>query len=126
MINKSISALGNCVAGLTDGSLHVPFRDSKLTRLLSGSLGSGSTLQTSAKLVLVASVGQNQLQHDETLSTLQFASRAKRVRNCVGANNHQQSFMEAKLWSAPSGSASAHRALIQEVSILREQNAQLL
>ncbi|KAL9645915.1 hypothetical protein ABK040_001024 [Willaertia magna] len=75
-INKSLSALGNCVAALTDENItYVPFRDSKLTRLLTDSLGGN------AKTCLVANIGPSLWNFDETYSTLGFATRAMHVKN---------------------------------------------
>jgi hypothetical protein len=75
-INKSLSALGNCVAALIDEQLtHVPFRDSKLTRLLTDSLGGNS------KTCLVATIGPAVWNYDESYSTLNFATRAMAVKN---------------------------------------------
>ena len=74
-INRSLCALGKCVAALSDNSnSHVPFRDSKLTRLLTESLGGNS------KTCLCATVGPALFNYDETHSTLLFAQRAMRVR----------------------------------------------
>eukprot|EP00803_Ostreobium_quekettii_P010001 evm.model.scf_2563.2 EVM.evm.TU.scf_2563.2 scf_2563:10409-13107(-) len=75
-INLSLSALGNVVSALVDGKGgHVPYRDSKLTRLLQDSLG-GNT-----KTVMVANCGPADWNYDETLSTLRYANRAKNIRN---------------------------------------------
>lgn len=80
-INKSLSALGNCVAALTDAnSTHVPFRDSKLTRLLTDSLG-GNALTS-----LCITVGPSTHNYDETYSTMVFGSRAMDVRNHAKVN----------------------------------------
>jgi hypothetical protein len=69
-INTSLSALGNVIAALAESnSAHVPYRDSKLTRILNDSLG--GTASTS----LIATVGPAATNYNETLSTLQFASR---------------------------------------------------
>lgn len=68
-INKSISTLGLCIQALSKGSSHVPFRDSKLTRLLAESL-SGNALT-----VVIACVGPSSVNAEETQSTLQFALR---------------------------------------------------
>ncbi|KAL0484791.1 kinesin-like protein [Acrasis kona] len=73
-INQSLSTLGNCISALMQpGRSHIPFRDSKLTRLLQDSLG-GNT-----KTLFVATVSSSLLALEETLSTLKFADRAKRV-----------------------------------------------
>eukprot|EP00933_Yihiella_yeosuensis_P046887 TRINITY_DN42508_c0_g1_i1.p1 TRINITY_DN42508_c0_g1~~TRINITY_DN42508_c0_g1_i1.p1 ORF type:complete len:789 (+),score=209.05 TRINITY_DN42508_c0_g1_i1:81-2447(+) len=75
-INLSLSALGNVISALVDGkSSHIPYRDSKLTRLLQDSLG-GNT-----KTVMVANLGPADYNYDETLSTLRYAYRAKSIKN---------------------------------------------
>jgi kinesin family protein 3/17 len=75
-INLSLSALGNVISSLVDGkSSHVPYRDSKLTRLLQDSLG-GNT-----KTVMVANCGPADYNYEETLSTLRYAYRAKSIKN---------------------------------------------
>lgn len=75
-INLSLSALGNVISALVDGkSTHVPYRDSKLTRLLQDSLGGN------AKTVMIATVGPSHKNFDETLATLRYASRAKNIKN---------------------------------------------
>ncbi|XP_010738232.2 kinesin-like protein KIF3C isoform X2 [Larimichthys crocea] len=75
-INLSLSALGNVISALADGrSSHVPYRDSKLTRLLQDSLGGN------AKTVMVATLGPSSLHYDETLTTLRYANRAKNIQN---------------------------------------------
>lgn len=73
-INLSLSALGNVISALVDGkSKHVPYRTSKLTRLLQDSLG-GNT-----KTVMIAALSPADYNFDETLSTLRYASRAKSI-----------------------------------------------
>jgi kinesin family protein 3/17 len=75
-INLSLSALGNCISALVDGkSSHIPYRDSRLTRLLQDSLG-GNT-----KTVMVANLGPADWNFDETMSTLRYANRAKNIKN---------------------------------------------
>jgi len=75
-INLSLSALGNVISALVDGkSSHIPYRDSKLTRLLQDSLG-GNT-----KTVMVANIGPADYNYDETASTLRYAHRAKSIKN---------------------------------------------
>ncbi|KAI3364111.1 hypothetical protein L3Q82_010938 [Scortum barcoo] len=75
-INLSLSALGNVISALADGrSGHVPYRDSKLTRLLQDSLGGN------AKTVMVATLGPAHQHYDETLTTLRYANRAKNIQN---------------------------------------------
>uniref|UniRef100_A0A7S3Z776 Kinesin motor domain-containing protein n=1 Tax=Lotharella globosa TaxID=91324 RepID=A0A7S3Z776_9EUKA len=75
-INLSLSALGNVISALVAGkSKHIPYRDSKLTRLLQDSLG-GNT-----KTVMIAAVSPADYNYDETLSTLRYANRAKNIKN---------------------------------------------
>ncbi|KAG5178547.1 kinesin-like protein [Tribonema minus] len=75
-INLSLSALGNVISALVDGrSQHIPYRDSKLTRLLQDSLG-GNT-----KTVMCANCGPAEYNYDETVSTLRYANRAKNIKN---------------------------------------------
>merc|ERR1719230_1087988 len=75
-INLSLSALGNVISALVDGkSTHIPYRDSKLTRLLQNSLGGN------AKTVMCANCGPADYNYDETLSTLRYANRAKNIKN---------------------------------------------
>ncbi|VDM96246.1 unnamed protein product [Thelazia callipaeda] len=75
-INLSLSALGNVISALVGGKgTHVPYRDSKLTRLLQDSLGGNS------RAVMVANIGPASYNYEETLSTLRYASRAKNVKN---------------------------------------------
>eukprot|EP00941_MAST-03F_sp_MAST-3F-sp1_P006050 g6050.t1 len=74
-INQSLSALGNVITALVEKASHIPFRDSKLTRLLQDSLG-GNT-----KTVMIANCGPADYNYDETISTLRYANRAKQIKN---------------------------------------------
>jgi len=76
-INTSLSALGKVIMSLDPSAekSHVPFRDSKLTRILQNSLG-GNSFTT-----VLAAVHPNPLYYEECLSTLQFANRCRNVRN---------------------------------------------
>lgn len=76
MINKSLSALGMVINSLTDGkSTHIPYRNSKLTRILSESLGGN------AKTCLIITCSPSSFNEAETLSTLRFGERAKKIKN---------------------------------------------
>lgn len=76
MINLSLSALGNVIQALVDGkSKYIPYRDSKLTRLLQDSLG-GNT-----RTLMIAAVSPAFSNMEETLSTLRYANRAKNIKN---------------------------------------------
>ncbi len=76
-INKSLSCLGNVINALTDqkGRIHVPYRDSKLTRLLEDSLGGN------CKTTMLAMISPAHESFSESLSTLHFAQRAKKIKN---------------------------------------------
>lgn len=75
-INMSLTALGNVISTLVEGKAkHIPYRDSKLTRLLQDSLG-GNT-----KTVMMAAISPADYNYDETLGTLRYANRAKNIKN---------------------------------------------
>merc|ERR1719198_1431155 len=75
-INLSLNALGNVISALVDSKKgHVPYRDSKLTRLLQDSLG-GNT-----KTIMCANCGPADDNYDETVGTLRYANRAKNIKN---------------------------------------------
>ncbi|GLD99022.1 hypothetical protein PINS_up007740 [Pythium insidiosum] len=76
-INKSLSALSNVIKALGEGKKHVPYRDSKLTRLLQDSLGG------SAKTCLILAASCSSYNMAETISTLRFGLRAKEIKNPV-------------------------------------------
>ncbi|CAJ0597612.1 unnamed protein product [Cylicocyclus nassatus] len=80
-INLSLSTLGNVISALVDvKSTHIPYRNSKLTRLLQDSLGGNS------KTVMIANIGPASYNYDETLSTLRYANRAKNIQNVARIN----------------------------------------
>merc|ERR1712151_960488 len=72
-INKSLSALGDVVASLISKSQHIPYRNSKLTMMLKDSLGGDS------KTLMIVQCSPAQTNVTETLSSLNFASRARNV-----------------------------------------------
>jgi kinesin family member 17 len=81
-INLSLTALGNVINALVDGKKggHIPYRDSKLTRLLQDSLG-GNT-----KTLMIASASPAEDNYDETVSTLRYAARARNIKNSPHVN----------------------------------------
>eukprot|EP00929_Paragymnodinium_shiwhaense_P026957 TRINITY_DN15934_c0_g1_i1.p1 TRINITY_DN15934_c0_g1~~TRINITY_DN15934_c0_g1_i1.p1 ORF type:complete len:1063 (-),score=264.26 TRINITY_DN15934_c0_g1_i1:107-3295(-) len=90
-INKSLSALGKVVdklcdksSGLAPKNAPVPYRESKLTRLLQNALGGSS------KTVMLCAVSPASINYDETLSTLRYAERAKNIKNTVNASGASQ------------------------------------
>lgn len=80
-INKSLSALGMVINSLTDGkSTHIPYRDSKLTRILQESLGGNS------RTTLIINCSPSSYNDAETVSTLRFGMRAKTIKNKAKVN----------------------------------------
>ncbi|GMH64267.1 hypothetical protein TrLO_g14596 [Triparma laevis f. longispina] len=79
-INQSLSTLGMVINSLTDGSTHVPYRDSKLTRVLQESLGGNS------RTALIVCCAPERIHAPETISTLRFGERASRIRNVIVRN----------------------------------------
>jgi kinesin family member 5 len=80
-INKSLSALGMVINSLTDGkSSHIPYRDSKLTRILQESLGGNS------RTTLIINCSPSSYNDTETVSTLRFGMRAKTIKNKAKIN----------------------------------------
>ena len=76
-INRSLLALGNCINALAEGRRHVPYRDSKLTRLLQDSLGGN------CKTVMIAAVSPSASSFEDTYNTLKYADRAKNIKSNV-------------------------------------------
>ncbi|KAI9761846.1 MAG: Kinesin heavy chain [Chaenotheca gracillima] len=90
-INKSLSALGMVINSLTDGrSTHIPYRDSKLTRILQESLGGNS------RTTLIINCSPSSYNDAETVSTLRFGVRAKAIKNKAKINA-ELSPMELKM-----------------------------
>jgi len=90
-INKSLSALGNVIEKLADKAMGkakpnavIPYRDSKLTRLLQNALGGSS------KTVMICAISPASSNYEETLSTLRYADRAKRIKNSATINENPQ------------------------------------
>ncbi|KAM1427671.1 hypothetical protein ACFX1T_019751 [Malus domestica] len=137
-INKGLLALGNVISALGDEKKrkeggHVPYRDSKLTRLLQDSLGGNS------KTVMIACVSPADTNAEETLNTLKYANRARNIQNKAVVNRDP---MAAQLQTMRSqieqlqtellfyrGDASAPYEELQilkhKVSLLEESNVEL-
>ncbi|KAL2652560.1 hypothetical protein R1flu_020688 [Riccia fluitans] len=128
-INKGLLALGNVISALGDEKKrkeggHVPYRDSKLTRLLQDSLGGNS------RTVMIACVSPADSNAEETLNTLKYANRARNIQNKPTVNRdpmaaemqrmrQQLELMQAELLCARAGSAP------EEVQLLKEKVAWL-
>ena len=85
-INKSLLALGNCINAQSEQhnsdrpnktSIYVPYRDSKLTRLLKDSLGGN------CRTVMIANIAPSSSNYEDTHNTLKYANRAKNIKTNV-------------------------------------------
>jgi kinesin family protein 4/21/27 len=93
-INKSLLSLGNVISALTDETKkdkHVPYRDSKLTRILQDSLGGNS------RTSMIACCSPAETNFEETLNTLKYASRARNIKNKPVVNRDPASLQIAAL-----------------------------
>ncbi|KAH8871452.1 Kinesin-like protein KIF21A [Schistosoma japonicum] len=93
-INRGLLALGNVISALGDKAkrgCHVPYRDSKLTRLLQDSLGGNS------RTIMIACISPSDCDFLETLNTLKYANRARNIRNRVTMNQDKTSKQLATL-----------------------------
>ncbi|KAG8632651.1 kinesin-like protein KIN-4A isoform X2 [Manihot esculenta] len=128
-INRGLLALGNVISALGDEKkrkegVHVPYRDSKLTRLLQDSLGGNS------KTVMIACISPADINAEETLNTLKYANRARNIQNKPVVNRdpmssemlrmrQQLEYLQAELCSRGGGTSS------DEVQVLKERIAWL-
>ncbi|CAL54122.1 P-loop containing nucleoside triphosphate hydrolase [Ostreococcus tauri] len=122
-INMGLLALSNCISALTDVNRrewgHVPYRDSKLTRLMQDSLGGNS------RTVMFACVSPADINADETLNTLKYASRARNIRNRVVMNFEKSTAMELKLKRQLDEANERIAQLECLVNVLHEENLAL-
>ncbi|KAL3290127.1 hypothetical protein HHI36_023492 [Cryptolaemus montrouzieri] len=79
-INQSLLTLGRVIKALVENSSHIPYRESKLTRILQDSLG-GKT-----KTTIIATISPSTASLDETVNTLEYAHNARNVTNCPVIN----------------------------------------
>jgi len=89
-INKGLLALGNVIAALTEESKnvrHIPYRDSKLTRILQDSLGGNS------RTTMIACVSPAESNYEESLNALKYASRARNIKNKPVVNRDANSML---------------------------------
>jgi len=87
-INSGLLALGNVISALGDPKRcggHIPFRDSKITRLLQDSLGGNS------QTLMLACISPAESNYDESLNTLRYASRARNIKNKPVVNRDSES-----------------------------------
>uniref|UniRef100_A0A6M2EYR5 Kinesin motor domain-containing protein n=1 Tax=Populus davidiana TaxID=266767 RepID=A0A6M2EYR5_9ROSI len=128
-INKGLLALGNVISALGDEKkrkegVHVPYRDSKLTRLLQDSLGGNS------RTVMIACISPADINAEETLNTLKYANRARNIQNKPVVNRdpmssemlkmrQQLEYLQAELFARGGGCSS------DEIQVLKERIAWL-
>ncbi|XP_022865936.1 kinesin-like protein KIN-4A isoform X1 [Olea europaea var. sylvestris] len=128
-INKGLLALGNVISALGDEKkrkegVHVPYRDSKLTRLLQDSLGGNS------RTVMIACISPADINAEETLNTLKYANRARNIQNKPVINRdpmssemlkmrQQLEYLQAELCTRTGGVSS------DEVQVLKDRIAWL-
>ncbi|KAJ1421145.1 P-loop containing nucleoside triphosphate hydrolase [Sesbania bispinosa] len=134
-INKGLLALGNVISALGDEKkrkegLHVPYRDSKLTRLLQDSLGGNS------KTVMIACISPADVNAEETLNTLKYANRARNIQNKPVANRdlisnemqqmrQQLKYLQAELCSRGGAPTDEVRVLKERIAWLEATNEEL-
>lgn len=89
-INKGLLCLGNVISALTDEhkkDKHIPYRDSKLTRILQDSLGGNS------RTTVIACVSPAESNYDESLNSIKYASRARNIKNKAVVNRDPNSLL---------------------------------
>ncbi|XP_050274503.1 kinesin-like protein KIN-1 [Quercus robur] len=125
MINKSLSALGNVINALTCGSgraNHIPYRDSKLTRILQDALGGNS------RTALLCCCSPSVSNASESLSTLRFGARAKHIKASPRVNCNEDKYSKKNEALCPDKDESCKRILnklkesldIEDVKLLEE------
>ncbi|RVX23379.1 Kinesin-like protein KIN-4A [Vitis vinifera] len=128
-INKGLLALGNVISALGDEKkrkegVHVPYRDSKLTRLLQDSLGGNS------KTVMIACISPADINAEETLNTLKYANRSLVNRDLVSNEmqkmRQQLEYLQAELCARRGGTSSDEMQVLKErISWLETTNEEL-
>nr|KYP42307.1 Chromosome-associated kinesin KIF4A [Cajanus cajan] len=134
-INKGLLALGNVISALGDEKkrkegVHVPYRDSKLTRLLQDSLGGNS------RTVMIACISPADINAEETLNTLKYANRARNIQNKPVINRdpmsnemlkmrQQLEFLQAELCARAGGSSEEVQVLKERIAWLEAANEDL-
>ena len=89
-INKGLLCLGNVISALTDEhkkDKHIPYRDSKLTRILQDSLGGNS------RTTVIACVSPAESNYEESLNSIKYASRARNIKNKAVVNRDPNSLL---------------------------------
>ncbi|KAK7383166.1 hypothetical protein VNO78_28838 [Psophocarpus tetragonolobus] len=134
-INKGLLALGNVISALGDEKkrkegVHVPYRDSKLTRLLQDSLGGNS------RTFMIACISPADINAEETLNTLKYANRARNIQNKPVVNRdpmsnemlkmrQQLEYLQAELCARSGGSSEEVQVLKERIAWLEAANEDL-
>ncbi|KAG7024268.1 Kinesin-like protein KIN-4A, partial [Cucurbita argyrosperma subsp. argyrosperma] len=134
-INKGLLALGNVISALGDEKkrkegVHVPYRDSKLTRLLQDSLGGNS------RTVMIACISPADINAEETLNTLKYANRARNIQNKPIVNRdpmsnemlkmrQQLEYLQAELFARGGSSSDEIQVLKERIAWLETANQDL-
>ncbi|XP_039386730.1 kinesin-like protein KIF28P [Mauremys reevesii] len=127
-VNLSLTTLGNVISALAEVAmgkkvLHIPYRDSVLTKLLQSALGGNS------RTIMIAAVSPADICYEETLSTLRYAERTKKIKNkaVINASPMEKHIMELKaennkLLSRLTGLGNSGKTVADETSILLAEN----
>ncbi|XP_044866259.1 kinesin-like protein KIF28P [Mauremys mutica] len=127
-VNLSLTTLGNVISALAEVAmgkkvLHIPYRDSVLTKLLQSALGGNS------RTIMIAAVSPADICYEETLSTLRYAERTKKIKNkaVINASPMEKHIMELKaennkLLSRLTGLGNSGKTVADEASILLAEN----
>ena len=118
-INKSLSALGNVISALANEQGHVPYRDHKLTMLMSDSIGG------TAKTLMFVNVSPVDANLDETQNSLQYATRVSTIKNNIKQDESSKEVMVLKkkldYWKEQAGLPPHKRDYVDLIDITDEQ-----
>lgn len=111
-INKSLTSLGMVINALSDGkSSHIPYRDSKLTRILQESLGGNS------RTTLIINCSPSSYNYDETVSTLRFGERAKTIKQKAKVNEELSPAQLKALLKKSQGTLTTYEGYISSLEL---------
>lgn len=114
-INKSLSALGDVISALASEQVHIPYRNHKLTMLMSDSLGG------TAKTLMFVNVSPTDYNLDETQSSLTYATRVRTIKNDVSRNEVSKDVIrlrqQVEHWRSQAGLSPEQRAVVDLTDI---------
>lgn len=114
-INKSLLALGNCINKLADGSKHIPYRDSNLTRIIKDCLGGN------CRTVMIANVSPSSLTYDDTYNTLKYAGRARKIKTTLSVNMVKSNLPKEILVKQLNGKLEENAKLLATIEELKKK-----